>query len=107
MVAVEPPSLEDSHPKGELMEASIKERNAELRSLAAESWPASSPERRLVYPPDFATTYMSYIPITSDRAYGRSGIVEDFACVETWIEFIARNARYYANRGTMDEYNRL
>ncbi|KAL5379854.1 hypothetical protein DPSP01_008136 [Paraphaeosphaeria sporulosa] len=107
IVAVEPPSLEDDHPQGEIMEPSLRKRNAERRSLAAESWPASSPERRLVYPPDFATTYMSYVPITSGAAYGRCGIVEDFARIETWIGFTARNARYSANRGSEDEYNRL
>ncbi|KAF2438389.1 hypothetical protein P171DRAFT_491060 [Karstenula rhodostoma CBS 690.94] len=54
--AVKSHSLEDTQREEEILEASLEERTAELRSRAAESWPTSSPERRFVYPSDFAST---------------------------------------------------
>jgi hypothetical protein len=104
VAVVKSESAEDSR---ESLVASLEKLNGELRSQSAESWAASCPERRFVYPPDFATTYMSYVPITSGAAYGRSGIVEEFARVETWTDFSARNAQHATNNGTGDEYNRL
>ncbi|KAL1606221.1 hypothetical protein SLS60_003622 [Paraconiothyrium brasiliense] len=80
-------------------------RNAELRSHSTESWPTPAPERRFVYPPDFATKYMSYVPITSGAHYGREGLVEEIAHVEAWIDFIARVARYAGDNEA--EYNRI
>ncbi|KAJ4356792.1 uncharacterized protein N0V89_004828 [Didymosphaeria variabile] len=90
---------------GESQQTLREKRNAELRSQSTESWPTSSPERRSVNPPDFATKYMSYVPTKSGAHYGREGLVEDFAHVEAWIDFVARDARYAG--GNEAEHNRI
>lgn len=107
MDAVEPNSLMNIRSHTETTELSLEKRNAELRSMAADPWSTSSPERRLVYPPDFATTYMSCVPSTSGGPYGRRGIVEDLMRVEAWIDFAARSSRDSVQKGTEDEHNRL
>lgn len=97
-------STEVSSKNGEEEPNSAKRRNAELRTSPEGSWPTASPERRYVYPPDFSTTYMSHVPITSGADYGRTGIVDDFAHVEMWIDFAARKAR---STHSEEERNRL
>ncbi|KAF1973818.1 hypothetical protein BU23DRAFT_553814 [Bimuria novae-zelandiae CBS 107.79] len=83
----------------------LKQRNAELRQLASDPWATSSPERRFIFPPDFANTYMSYVSIISGTYEGRQGLVEEFAHVEEWTSFIKRNADYLTC--TSEERNRL
>lgn len=86
-------------------ERTLSDRNTNLRHLARNSWACSSPEKRLVFPPDFATKYVSYVPIASGADYGRSGIVEEFSHIETWIDFVDRNAS--RPTCTENERNRL
>ena len=83
----------------------LKKRNAELRQLVSNTWSTSSPERRRIFPSDFATTYIPYVAITSGASYGRQGLVEEFSHVEEWIDFVKRNAHYLTC--TNDERNRL
>jgi hypothetical protein len=89
----------------EMDQDALKKRNAKLRQLVSNTWSTSSPERRCIFPSDFATTYIPYVAITSGASYGRQGLVEEFSRVEKWIDFIKRNAHY--STCTNDERNRL
>jgi hypothetical protein len=83
----------------------LKKRNAELHEFVSNTWSTSSPERRHIFPSDFATTYIPYVAITSGASYGRQGLVEEFSHVEKWIDFVKRNAHY--STCTNDERNIL
>lgn len=83
----------------------LKNRNAELRQLNSNAWSTASPERRRIFPSDFATTYIPYVAITSGADYGREGLVEEFSHVEEWIDLIKRYPHY--STCTDDERNRL
>lgn len=66
-------------------------------------------ETRRIFPSDFASLYLSYVPSTSGGAYGRRGLVEDFVDIATWIDFSKRaKARYSEPYDTPeDERNRI
>lgn len=73
----------------------LLEYNAELRQQISMRPRISPIKNRRVFPDDFATTYMSYVPITSGTAYGREGLVEEFASIEAWVDVLVRDEANY------------
>ena len=82
------------------------ENSAHVRNVASSSSSSSTTtEMRRVYPTHFSDTYMSLVPPTSGRAYGRRGLLASLADISTWIDHCAR---YRASRqgGASDEETR-
>lgn len=105
IVALQSGKTEDKIKSSTGYSETLTKRNAGMRQLTGNPWPSPFPENRLVFPPDFATKYMSYVSITSGGPYGRQGIVEEFSRVDAWTDVVERNTRYSAC--TEDERNRI